>query len=381
MVKKKCVAMLLAGGKGSRLNSLTKDLAKPAVPFGGKYRIIDFTLSNCANSGIDTVGVLTQYQPLLLNSYIGIGSAWDLDRKDGGVTVLPPYSESSEVKWYTGTASAIYQNLNYLKQYQPDYVLILSGDHIYKMNYESMLEYHIEKRAYVTISLIEVPWVEASRFGIMNTTDDMRIVEFEEKPSNPKNNLASMGIYIFSWNILKEYLEMDDRNPDSSHDFGKDVIPLLLEENKKLFAYPFKGYWKDVGTVQSLWEGNMDLLGEDCELDLFDQDWRIYSVNPNQPPQYISSDAIVKESLINEGCTIEGEIDKSVLFQGVTVGKGSIIKESVIMPDATIGINCLIEKAIVPYDVKIPDGTVIRSFDDEIILVTEEMLSGLYPTY
>jgi len=381
MVKKKCVAMLLAGGKGSRLNSLTKDLAKPAVPFGGKYRIIDFTLSNCANSGIDTVGVLTQYQPLLLNSYIGIGSAWDLDRKDGGVTVLPPYSESSEVKWYTGTASAIYQDLNYLKQYQPDYVLILSGDHIYKMNYESMLEYHIEKRADVTISLIEVPWVEASRFGIMNTTDDMRIVEFEEKPSNPKNNLASMGIYIFSWNILKEYLEMDDRNPDSSHDFGKDVIPLLLEENKKLFAYPFKGYWKDVGTVQSLWEGNMDLLGEDCELDLFDQDWRIYSVNPNQPPQYISSDAIVKESLINEGCTIEGEIDKSVLFQGVTVGKGSIIKESVIMPDATIGINCLIEKAIVPYDVKIPDGTVIRSFDDEIILVTEEMLSGLYPTY
>jgi len=381
MAKKKCVAMLLAGGKGSRLNSLTKDLAKPAVPFGGKYRIIDFTLSNCTNSGIDTVGVLTQYQPLLLNSYIGIGSAWDLDRKDGGVTVLPPYSESSEVKWYTGTASAIYQNLNYLKQYQPDYVLILSGDHIYKMNYESMLEYHIEKRADVTISLIEVPWVEASRFGIMNTNDDMRIVEFEEKPSNPKNNLASMGIYIFSWNILKEYLEMDDRNPDSSHDFGKDVIPLLLEENKKLFAYPFKGYWKDVGTVQSLWEANMDLLGEDCELDLFDQDWRIYSVNPNQPPQYISSDAIVKESMINEGCTIEGEIDKSVLFQGVTVGKGSMIKESVIMPDATIGNNCLIEKAIVPYDAKIPDGTVIRSFDDEIILVTEEMLSGLYPTY
>ncbi|WHY76562.1 glucose-1-phosphate adenylyltransferase [Neobacillus sp. WH10] len=381
MAKKKCVAMLLAGGKGSRLNSLTKDLAKPAVPFGGKYRIIDFTLSNCANSGIDTVGVLTQYQPLLLNSYIGIGSAWDLDRKDGGVTVLPPYSESSEVKWYTGTASAIYQNLNYLKQYQPDYVLILSGDHIYKMNYESMLEYHIEKRADVTISLIEVPWIEASRFGIMNTNDDMRIVEFEEKPSNPKNNLASMGIYIFSWNILKEYLEMDDRNPDSSHDFGKDVIPLLLEENKKLFAYPFKGYWKDVGTVQSLWEANMDLLGEHCELDLFDQDWRIYSVNPNQPPQFISSDAIVKESLINEGCTIEGEIDKSVLFQGVTVGKGSMIKESVIMPDATIGNNCLIEKAIVPYDVKIPDGTVIRSFDDEIILVTEEMLNGLYPTY
>ncbi|EKN65954.1 glucose-1-phosphate adenylyltransferase [Neobacillus bataviensis LMG 21833] len=381
MGKKKCVAMLLAGGKGSRLNSLTRDLAKPAVPFGGKYRIIDFTLSNCTNSGIDTVGVLTQYQPLLLNSYIGIGSAWDLDRKDGGVTVLPPYSESSEVKWYTGTASAIYQNLNYLKQYNPEYVLILSGDHIYKMNYESMLEYHIEKRADVTISLIEVPWVEASRFGIMNTTDDMRITEFDEKPANPKNNLASMGIYIFNWNILKEYLEMDERNPESSHDFGKDVLPLLLEENKKLFAYPFKGYWKDVGTVQSLWEANMDLLGEDCELDLFDHDWRIYSVNPNQPPQYISSDAIVRESLINEGCTIEGEIDKSVLFQGVAVGKGSMIKESVIMPDAIIGKNCLIEKAIVPCDVNVPDGTVIRSLDDEIILVTEEMLKGLYPAY
>ncbi|WML59363.1 glucose-1-phosphate adenylyltransferase [Neobacillus sp. PS2-9] len=381
MAKKKCVAMLLAGGKGSRLNSLTKDLAKPAVPFGGKYRIIDFTLSNCANSGIDTVGVLTQYQPLLLNSYIGIGSAWDLDRKDGGVTVLPPYSESSEVKWYTGTASAIYQNLNYLKQYQPEYVLILSGDHIYKMNYESMLDYHIQKRADVTISLIEVPWVEASRFGIMNTTEDMRIVEFEEKPANPKNNLASMGVYIFSWNVLKEFLEMDERNPDSSHDFGKDVIPMLLEENKKLFAYPFKGYWKDVGTVQSLWEANMDLLGEDCDLDLFDHDWRIYSVNPNQPPQYISPNAVVKESLINEGCTIEGEIEQSVLFQGVTVGSGSIIKESVIMPDATIGNNCLIEKAIVPCDVHVPDGTVIRSFDGEIVLVTNEMISGLYPAF
>lgn len=381
MVKKKCVAMLLAGGKGSRLNSLTKDLAKPAVPFGGKYRIIDFALSNCANSGIDTVGVLTQYQPLLLNSYIGIGSAWDLDRKDGGVTVLPPYAESSEVKWYTGTASAIYQNLNYLKQYQPEYVLILSGDHIYKMNYESMLEYHIEKRADVTISLIEVPWNEASRFGIMDTDEELRIVDFDEKPANPKNNLASMGIYIFNWNILKEYLEMDDRVPESSHDFGKDVIPMLLEENKKLFAYPFKGYWKDVGTVQSLWEANMDLLREDCDLDLFDHGWRIYSVNPNQPPQFISPDAVVKESLINEGCTIEGEIEKSVLFQGVTVGKGSTILETVIMPDAIIGNNCLIERAIVPSDVNVPDGTVIRSFDDEIILVTNEMLSGLYPAF
>jgi glucose-1-phosphate adenylyltransferase len=381
MGKKQCVAMLLAGGKGSRLNSLTKDLAKPAVPFGGKYRIIDFTLSNCTNSGIDTVGVLTQYQPLLLNSYIGIGSAWDLDRKDGGVTVLPPYSESSEVKWYTGTASAIFQNLNYLKQYQPEYVLILSGDHIYKMNYESMLEYHIQKRADVTISVIEVPWHEAGRFGIMNTEEDLRIREFEEKPNTPKNNLASMGIYIFNWNVLKEFLEMDDRNQRSTHDFGKDVIPLLLDEKKRLFAYPFKGYWKDVGTVKSLWEANMDLLNDESSLDLFDKDWKIYTVNPNRPPQYISQEAIVKESLINEGCTIEGAVEKSVLFHGVSIGKGSFIKEAVIMSDAKIGRNVRIEKAIVPSNIMVPDGTVICSLDDEIILVTDEMINGLYPAF
>ncbi|MDP4086267.1 MAG: glucose-1-phosphate adenylyltransferase [Bacillota bacterium] len=381
MVKKKCVAMLLAGGKGSRLNSLTKEIAKPAVPFGGKYRIIDFTLSNCTNSGIDTVGVLTQYQPLLLNSYIGIGSAWDLDRRDGGVTVLPPYSESQEVRWYTGTASAVYQNLTYLKQYQPEYVLILSGDHIYKMNYEEMLEYHIEKKADATISVIEVPWSEASRFGILDTNEEKRIVDFEEKPNSPKNNLASMGIYIFSWNTLKEYLEMDARNPRSSHDFGKDVIPLLLEEKKKLSAYPFKGYWKDVGTVQSLWEANMDLLNEECELNIFDYDWKIYSVNPNQPPQYISQEAKVKESLINEGCSIEGEVEKSVLFQGVTIGRGTRIKESVIMSDAVVGQNVFIEKAIVACNVTVPDGMIIRPVDDEVILVTKELISGLYPTF
>ncbi|WP_404355908.1 glucose-1-phosphate adenylyltransferase [Cytobacillus firmus] len=379
MGKKKCVAMLLAGGKGSRLSSLTKSLAKPAVPFGGKYRIIDFTLSNCTNSGIDTVGVLTQYQPLVLNSYIGIGSAWDLDRKNGGVTVLPPYSESSEVKWYTGTASAIYQNLNYLKQYDPEYVLILSGDHIYKMNYELMLNYHIEKGADATISVIEVPWPEASRFGIMNTDEEMRVAEFEEKPAYPKNNLASMGIYIFNWSVLKDYLEMDDRNPESSHDFGKDIIPLMLDENKKLFAYPFNGYWKDVGTVKSLWEANMDLLDDECELNLFDHDWRIYSVNPNHPPQYISTQAEVAESLINEGCTVEGEVEKSVLFQGVLVGKNSVIRESIIMPDAVIGENVYIEKAIVPSGMNIPDGVVISASeeDDEIILITQEMIQGI----
>ncbi|MFD2446536.1 glucose-1-phosphate adenylyltransferase [Bacillus sp. CGMCC 1.16607] len=379
MGKKKCVAMLLAGGKGSRLNSLTTTIAKPAVPFGGKYRIIDFTLSNCTNSGIDTVGVLTQYQPLLLNSYIGIGSAWDLDRMDGGVTVLPPYSESSDVKWYTGTASAIYQNMNYLQQYEPEYVLILSGDHIYKMNYEFMLDYHMEKGADVTISVIEVPWNEANRFGIMNTDDEMRITEFEEKPAVPKNNLASMGIYIFSWNVLKEYLAKDDENPTSSHDFGKDVIPLLLKDQKKMLAYPFKGYWKDVGTVKSLWEANMDLLNNSCDLDLFDYTWRIYSVNPNQPPQFIAPCAEVLDSLINEGCLIEGDVERSVLFQGVKVEKGAVVRESVVMSDAVIGKNAYIEKAIVPAGIQIPEGAIIygNEVDGEILLVTEDLLKKI----
>lgn len=376
MVKKKCVAMLLAGGKGSRLSSLTQNLAKPAVPFGGKYRIIDFTLSNCCNSGVDTVGVLTQYQPLVLNSYIGIGSAWDLDRKNGGVTVLPPYAESSEVKWYKGTASAIYQNMNYLKQYDPEYVLILSGDHIYKMDYSEMLDYHIEKDADVSISVKEVPWEEASRFGILNTDANLEVVEFDEKPQNPKNNLASMGIYIFKWSILKDFLEMDERNPYSSHDFGKDVLPLLLDEKKKLVAYPFKGYWKDVGTVKSLWEANMDLLNEEPELDLFDNNWRIYSVNPNQPPQYLSEGAEVTESLVNEGCVVYGTILHSVLFQGVTVGQHSFLKNTVVMPDAVIGNNVYIENAIVPSGLVVPDGMVIRSDKDieEVILVTEELV-------
>lgn len=379
MGKKRCVAMLLAGGKGSRLYSLTKSLAKPAIPFGGKYRIIDFTLSNCTNSGIETVGVLTQYQPLVLNSYIGIGSAWDLDRVNGGVTVLPPYSESSEVKWYTGTASAIYQNINYLSQYDPEYVLILSGDHIYKMNYESMLEYHIDKKADASISVIEVPWNEASRFGIMNTNKNMDIVEFEEKPKNPKNNLASMGIYIFKWKVLKKLLEEDNLNKNSSHDFGKDIIPLLIEQNKKVVAYPFKGYWKDVGTVQSLWEANMDLLDEKSDLNISDYDWRIYTVNPNQPPQYISDEARVKESMINEGCIISGNIEKSIVFQGVNVGTGAVIRSSVIMPDAKIGENAYIEKAIVPSNIRIPDGMVIKPNNktDKVVLVTEEMVNEL----
>ncbi len=369
--------MLLAGGQGSRLNSLTKELAKPGVPFGGKYRIIDFPLSNCTNSGVYTVGVLTQYQPLVLNSYIGIGSAWDLDRMDGGVTVLPPYSVSSEVKWYDGTASAIFQNLNYLRQYDPEYVLILSGDHIYKMNYELMLDHHIENNADVTISVIEVPWDEASRFGIMNTNEDLSIVEFDEKPKNPKSNLASMGIYIFNWKVLEEYLIRDDENPESSHDFGKDIIPLLLRDEKKLVAYPFKGYWKDVGTVQSLWEANMDLLDETSELNLFDQSWRIYSVNPNQPPQYICPEARLTESLVNEGCVIEGEVVKTVVFQGVSIKEGAFVKESVIMPDAVIGSGSVIEKAIVSPGISIPEGAVIKGSDEEVVLISEDTLEEL----
>lgn len=379
MGRKQCVAMLLAGGKGSRLSSLTKNLAKPAVPFGGKYRIIDFTLSNCTNSSIDTVGVLTQYQPLVLNSYIGIGSVWDLDRKNGGVTVLPPYSESSEMKWYKGTASAIYQNINYIKQYDPEYVLILSGDHIYKMDYSKMLDYHIEKNADASISVIEVPWEEASRFGIMNTNENMQVVEFDEKPANPKNNLASMGIYIFKWSILKEYLEMDERNQDSSHDFGKDIIPLLLDEKRNVIAYPFKGYWKDVGTVKSLWEANMDLLNEDSELNLFDRDWKIYTVNSNHPPQFIAEDAVVTDSFVNDGCVVMGNVNHSILFQGVTIGKNTVVKNSVLMPDCMIGENVIIENAIVPSGIEIPNGTVIcpDSNSDEILLITEEIIEEI----
>ncbi|OXS73922.1 glucose-1-phosphate adenylyltransferase [Domibacillus enclensis] len=375
MAKQKCVAMLLAGGKGSRLKELTESLAKPAVPFGGKYRIIDFPLSNCANSGIHTVGVLTQYQPLVLNSYIGIGSAWDLDRKNGGVTVLPPYSESSEVKWYSGTASAIYQNLNYIKQYDPEYVLILSGDHIYKMNYDTMLDYHIDKQADVTISVIEVPWDEASRFGIMNTDEEYNVTRFDEKPEKPESNLASMGIYIFKWSVLRKYLEMDESNPDSSNDFGKDVIPAMLADELKLIAYPFKGYWKDVGTVKSLWEANMDLLDNDQDLNLFEHSWRIYSVNPNQPPQIIGTEAKIKHSLVNEGCVIDGEIEQSVMFQGVEVEAAAVVKECVVMPNARIGKGSYIERAIVMNELEVPENTIIHNHSDDILLITEEYLA------
>ncbi|MDR7235495.1 glucose-1-phosphate adenylyltransferase [Neobacillus drentensis] len=370
--KKKCVAMLLAGGQGSRLSALTRNKAKPAVSFGGKYRIIDFPLSNCTNSGIDTVGVLTQYLPLVLHSYIGIGSAWDLDRINGGVTVLPPYSETAGLRWYRGTANAIYQNINYLKQYNPEYVLILSGDHIYKMDYSKMLNYHREKDADVSISVVEVPWEEASRFGIMNTNEDLDIIEFEEKPKEPKSNLASMGIYIFKWSVLRTFLEMDDKNPQSTNDFGKDIIPLLLEENKKVVAYPFKGYWKDVGTVGSLWEANMDLLKEGTDLDLYDRNWRIYSVNPNQPPQYIAPTAQIEDSLINEGCIVEGTVKHSVLFQGVTVEEESMITDSVIMPNARVGKGAVIERAIIAPGMVVEDHAVIRPPKDGVLLFASE---------
>jgi glucose-1-phosphate adenylyltransferase len=371
MRKKETVAMLLAGGEGKRLGVLTSKLAKPAVHFGGKYRIIDFTLSNCTNSGIDTVGVLTQYQPLVLNSYIGIGTPWDLDRKHGGVSVLPPYMEQKGGDWYKGTADAIFRNVSYIEQYDPEYVLVISGDHIYKMDYDLMLDFHKSKEADVSIAVIEVKWEEASRFGIMNTDAEARITEFSEKPKEPKSNLASMGIYIFNWKVLKEFLFMDEGNPNSSKDFGKDIIPLMLREQKKLMAYPFEGYWKDVGTIESLWEANMDLLENEPEFNLNDREWRIYSVNPCQPGQYVAPTAQIRRSLVNEGCSIFGEIDHSVLFYGVQVGDGTLIKDSVIMPNVRIGNNVKIYKSIIGEGTVVEDGCVIGEpgEDQDIILI------------
>lgn len=383
MTKKEILAMILAGGQGSRLGILTKRVAKPAVPFGGKYRIIDFALSNCSNSGIDTVGVLTQYRPQILNSHIGIGAPWDLDRINGGVSLLPPYMKESGGDWYKGTANAIYQNRHYIDSYDPEYVLILSGDHIYKMNYEKMLQYHKEKNADATIAVIEVPLDEASRFGIMNTNTDNSIYEFEEKPTEPKNNMASMGIYIFNWSLLKKYLKEDELDKKSSNDFGKNIIPNMLADNRKLFAYPFKGYWKDVGTIESLWESNMDLLDINSELNLHDPNWTIYSVNPNMPPQYIGSEAKVHNSILVEGCKVLGEISNSVLFSGVTVGKGSKITNSVIMNNVTIGENVIIDKAIIGcYSIirklsQIGDGNEIYVVGDHEDIKANSILSEI----
>lgn len=349
--------MLLAGGQGSRLGLLTKDVAKPAVPFGGKYRIIDFALSNCHNSGIDTVGVLTQYKPLALNSYIGIGSAWDLDRNDGGVYVLPPYVHEHGGEWYKGTADAIFQNINFIDLFNPEHVLVLSGDHIYKMDYSLMLEYHKARRADATISVIAVPWEEAGRFGIMNTDGDNRVTDFTEKPSQPKSNLASMGIYVFNWPVLRQYLIADGYDCTSSHDFGKDIIPGMLNEGQTLLAYPFSGYWKDVGTIESFWEANMDLLTEPPGLELYDAGWRIYSVNPVQPPHYLAATAQVQNSVISEGCQIFGEVEHSVVFPGVYIGTGSRVANSVVMPNVRIEDGVIIDKAIVGSNAIIKAGS------------------------
>lgn len=359
MPKKECIAMLLAGGQGSRLGVLTRKVAKPAVPFGGKYRIIDFALSNCTNSGIDTVGVLTQYQPLALNAYIGIGSPWDLNRRHGGVAVLPPFVRASGGEWYKGTANAVYQNIDFIENYDPEYVLVLSGDHIYKMDYAKLLDFHREKGATGTIAVIEVAWDEASRFGIMNVDADGAILEFEEKPSKPKSNLASMGVYIFNWTVLKHYLIEDERNPDSANDFGKNIIPHMLESKEPLFAYAFEGYWKDVGTLDSLWEANMDLLGDSPALDLNQRDWRISSVNPNQPPQYIADSSQVQNSLVNEGCVVKGLVQGSVVFPGVFIGEGAKVYDSVLMPNVKIGDHAIVRKAIIGSNTSIGNYSVI----------------------
>lgn len=374
MINKEVVAMILAGGQGSRLGVLTKNLAKPAVPFGGKYRIIDFPLSNCANSGIYTVGVLTQYKPLELNNHIGIGDAWDLDRRDGGVSILPPYQEEQGGDWYKGTANAIYQNIGYIDKYDPEYVLILSGDHIYKMDYDSMLEFHKEKNADVTIAVIEVTMEEATRFGIMNTREDLSIYEFEEKPKFPKSNKASMGVYIFNWKALKKYLKEDELDSTSSNDFGKNIIPKMLKDNKRMVAYPFKGYWKDVGTIDSLWEANMDLLSNKNELDLNASEWKIYSKNPVRPAQFIGNEARVKNSLITEGCRIYGDIENSVISQGVSVGKNVVIKDSVIMPNVRIEDNVIINKAIVGSDAVIGKGCKVGDGVDVSVVAANENL-------
>lgn len=370
MQKKEVIAMILAGGQGARLKSLTTNVAKPAVPYGGKYRIIDFTLSNCANSNIDTVGILTQYQPLALNSHVGIGIPWDLDRRHGGVRLLPPYTSAEGGKWYLGTANAIYENMNFIQMYDPEYVLILSGDHIYKMDYAKMLESHKDRNADVTIGVIGVTLEEATRFGILNTHEDLRIYEFEEKPKQPKSTLASMGIYIFNWSVLKTFLNKDNLDPESEHDFGKNVIPSMLNAGLKLYGYVFEGYWKDVGTIRSLWEGNMDLLERDNKLDLYDDNWRIYTKNDDLPPQYIGPDAVVENCMVNEGCEIHGTLKHSILFTEIFVGAGAVVEDSILFPGVKVGEGARVYKAIITEDYIIGPGEVIGDpLKDEILLI------------
>lgn len=382
MHKKECIAMLLAGGQGSRLGILTRKLAKPAVSFGGKYRIIDFTLSNCYNSGIDTVGVLTQYKPLALNNYIGIGSHWDLDRKYGGVFILPPYVREQGGEWYKGTADAIFQNTNFVEMFSPEYVLVVSGDHVYKMDYSLMLEYHKQQKAEATIAVIAVEWKEADRFGIMNTDQENRIVEFEEKPVNPKNNLASMGIYIFRWKTLRQYLLADSHDVRSTHDFGKNVIPKMLADGQKMVAYPFSGYWKDVGTVESFWEANMNLLTDQSGVDIYDPQWRIYSVNPTLPPHYLSPTACVTSSIVSDGCLIFGQVEHSVIFPDVFIGPGTKIKDSVIMAHVRIEENTIIDRAIIErktiINAEVKIGSMEVKPDKKILVIGENMTIPRY---
>ena len=369
MKKKTCVAMLLAGGQGSRLGVLTKKVAKPAVPYGGKYRIIDFPLSNCTNSGIDTVGVLTQYMPLELNSYIGNGAPWDLDLSNGGVFVLPPYQTGKTGDWYRGTANAIYQNMAFIEQYDPEYVLVLSGDHIYKMDYNAMLQYHIKKGADATIAVRPVPWEEASRFGIMNTDAEDNIVEFEEKPKNPKSNKASMGIYIFTWSKLRAYLTADEADKTSSNDFGKNIIPAMLNDKQVMVAYNFEGYWKDVGTIESLWEANMDLLDDSESIDLHDKKWRIYGKTPGLAPHYVAKGAVVSNSLVTEGSEIYGKVEHSVVFAGVTVEEGAYVVDSVVMPGAVIRRGAVVRRAIVAEKAVVGPGALVGEETGNIAVV------------
>ena len=368
-MKKECIAMLLAGGQGSRLYVLTENMAKPAVPFGGKFRIIDFPLSNCANSGIDTIGVLTQYRPLELNRYIGNGQPWDLDRSDGGVHILPPYQSAKGATWFKGTANAIYQNIGFVDMYDPDYVLVLSGDHIYKMDYAAMLAHHKRVHADCTIAVMEVPWDEASRFGIMNTDADDNIVEFEEKPKQPKSNKASMGIYIFSWAKLRAYLTADEADKTSANDFGKNIIPAMLNDKQVMVAYNFEGYWKDVGTIESLWEANMDLLSVPMPIDLHDKKWRIYAKNPGLAPHYIAKGAVVSDSLVTEGSEVYGSVQHSVVFAGVTIEEGASVIDSVLMPYAVIKRGAVVRRAIVAENAVIGAGCVVGEETGNIAVV------------
>lgn len=364
--KQEVVAMLLAGGQGSRLGVLTRNLAKPAVPYGGKYRIIDFPLSNCVNSGIETVGVLTQYQPLELNDYIGNGQPWDLDSNTAGVHVLPPYQKNKKSDWYKGTANAIYQNIPFIERYNPDYVVVLSGDHIYKMDYSKMLSFHKEKGAACTIAVYEVPIAEASRFGILNTNEDDSIYEFDEKPKVPKSNKASMGIYVFTWDKLRKYLQEDENDPKSQNDFGKNVLPAMLNAGEPMYAYRFEGYWKDVGTIESLWESNMDLLDPNVPLDLNDSEWRIYSRNPVMPPHYVAKGATIQNSLAAEGCNVYGTVDFSVLFAGVYVAPGAVVRDSIIMPGARIEEGAQVQYAIVAENSVVGAGAVVGQRPEDV---------------